>query len=125
MNEKDTLGTTVKLRENVLYAPIAFCVIRNLINKLQIMLVTKVFDFCGYFSSILSHSDFFDFANFWVKGLMELWNFRFWLDGLLLFKFLQIYVLPIPGEHSTIEVGSKIASWAIVKVECIHFLNTE
>ena len=64
MKEKATLGTTVKWRENVLYAPVAFCVIRNLISKLQIMLVTEVFDFCGYFSSVLSHSDFFDFANF-------------------------------------------------------------
>ena len=64
MKKKAALGTTVKWRENVLYASVAFCVIRNLISKLQIMLVIEVFDLCGYFSSILSHSDFFDFANF-------------------------------------------------------------
>ena len=123
--ERSYMGTTVKWRENGLYAPVAFCVIRSLFSKLQIMLVAEVFDFCGYFSSVLPHSGFYDFANFWVKGLMELQVFRFWIDGLLLFKFLQIYVLPAKGEHSIIEVGKKIASWAIVKPVCFHFLNIE
>ena len=125
MKKEATLGTTVKWRENELYALVAFCVIWNLISKLQIMLVTEVFDFYGYFNSILSHSDFYDFENFWVKELMELWIFRFWLGGLLLFKFPQIYVLLVLVEHNTIKVGNKIASWAIVKVEYIHFSNTE
>ena len=38
MKKEATLGTIVKWRENILYAPVAFCVIRNLISKLQIML---------------------------------------------------------------------------------------
>ena len=77
MKKEATRSTIVKCRENGLYAPVAFCVLRNLINELHIMLVTEVFDFCGYFSSILPHSGFYDFANFEVKGLMELWIFRF------------------------------------------------
>ena len=64
MKKEATLGTTVKWRENELDALIAFCVIWNLISKLQIMLVTEVFDFYGYFNSILSHSGFYDFENF-------------------------------------------------------------
>ena len=64
MKKEVTPGTIVKWRENGLYAPVAFCVIQNLINKLQIMLVTEVFNFCDYFSSVLPHNDFFDFTNF-------------------------------------------------------------
>ena len=63
MRKEVTLDTTVKWRENELYALIAFCVIWNLISKLQIMLVAEVFDFCDYFSSALPHSGFFDFTN--------------------------------------------------------------
>ena len=62
--ERSYMGTTVKWRENGLYAPVAFCVIRSLFSKLQIMLVAEVFDFCGYISSVLPHSGFYDFANF-------------------------------------------------------------
>ena len=68
MKKEATRSTIVKCRENGLYAPVAFCVLRNLINELHIMLVTEVYDFCGYFSSILPHSGFYDFANFGVKG---------------------------------------------------------
>jgi len=53
--------------------------------------------------------------------LIELWIFI-----LPLFKFLQIYVLPISVVRSTIEVGNEIAFGAIVKsIVCVHLLNTE
>ena len=64
MKKEATLGTIVKWRENGLYAPVAFFIFWNLISKLQIMLVAEVFDFCDCFSSIFSHSSFYDLANF-------------------------------------------------------------
>ena len=75
MKKEATLGTTVKWRENGLYAPVAFCVIRNLISKLQIMLVTEVLDFCSYLNSVLPHNGFFLLCKFLsqrIDGALDL-----------------------------------------------------
>ena len=74
--------------------------------------MTEVFNFCGYFSSILPHIVFFDFESYCFNRLF---------GGLLIFKFL-----PVSPIHNTIEVGNKIALGAIVKpIVCVHFLNTD
>ncbi|KAM4119145.1 hypothetical protein ACJW30_03G037900 [Castanea mollissima] len=77
-------------------------------------------DFCSYFSSVLPHFDIFDFVSCRVNRLIELWIFI-----LLLFKFLQIYVIPVSVVRSTIEVCNEIASGTIVKpIVCVHFFST-
>ena len=51
MKKEATFGTTITRRDNGSYAPVTFFVILNLISsKLQVMLMTEVCDFWGYFS---------------------------------------------------------------------------
>ena len=81
----------------------------------------EVLDFYGYFNSVHPYFDIFDILSYRVNRLIKLWIFI-----LLLFKFLQIYVLPISIVHNTIKMGNEIAFGAIVKpIVCVHFLSIE
>ena len=67
----------------------------------------------------------FFFVRSWDNRLTELWIFifldSFWLNRLLIFKFLHVSIV-----HGTIEVGNNIAYGEVVKpLMCVYFLNLD